>query len=68
MREELPESITVSLDEIRAVVGGLEECLERMVDIEEVETAQQIDRLIGRMTRWVWDLLGELDDDEGYDG
>ncbi len=47
---------------------GLEECLERMVDIEEVETAQQIDRLIGRMTRWVWDLLGELDDDEGYDG
>jgi hypothetical protein len=58
MREELPESITVSLDEIRAVVGGL----------EEVETAQQLDRLIGRMTRWVWDLLGELDDDEGYDG
>jgi len=31
-------------------------------------SAGDLDAVVGRMTRWVWPFLGELDQGEDYDG
>lgn len=56
----LPEAVTVPLTEIRWVVIRLEEMASRAVQ----PMARDLDTVIGRIVRWVWPLLGDLDDRE----
>ena len=66
-REPLPDPVVVPLSEVGAVISALDRLL-HMVEVRgQREFARVLDEVIGRMTRWVWPLLDELDDDEGYD-
>lgn len=66
-REELPDPVTVPFAEVRGVISRLEHELERLAGAGDSDGARALDEVIGRMTRWVWGLLGELDQEEGYD-
>ena len=64
----LPDDVTVSLDNVRAVIEDLEEVLEQLRRSSDNRvTAALLDAAIGRMTRWIWPLLGELDEEDRYD-
>jgi hypothetical protein len=65
--DRLPDEIRVSLAEFAAVVTGLEGVLRDLVATGDRDAAARIDTLIGRMGRWAWPLLGELDEGQGYD-
>ena len=66
--QRLPDDVTVPVAELRAVIGLLEHLLEWL---EQLPTAEQqasdLDSAIGRMVRWIWPLLRELDDEDDYD-
>jgi hypothetical protein len=64
----LPDEISVPLAELRGVVVELDELLDefRRAGVP-AEQADRFDRAIGRMTRWAWPLLRELDQEDGYD-
>jgi hypothetical protein len=53
----LPRQVTIDLEEIRALVIGLEE-LRLILDAEQ---AEEVDELIGRILRWLWPIFDELD-------
>jgi hypothetical protein len=66
-REQLPDPVTVPLQEVGSVISELDRLL-RVAELSGYsEIAQSLDAAIGRMTRWVWPLLDELDDEEHYD-
>jgi hypothetical protein len=65
--DRLPEEVRVALAEFAHVIGGLEAILLSLQAAGRDE-ARGLDELIGRMSRWAWPLLGELDEGEGYDG
>ncbi len=68
-RQELPDEIVVPLDEAIAVVTALERHLERLSELGDDVGREAIDAVLGRITRWVWPLLRDLDDEDGrYDG
>lgn len=68
-RHELPDEIAVPLNEAIAVVTALERHLERLLELGDVVGAETVDAVLGRITRWVWPLLRDLDDEDGkYDG
>lgn len=56
----LPETVSLPLTEIRWVVIRLEELASRAMQ----PMASDLDAVIGRIVRWVWPLLGDLDDRE----
>lgn len=65
-RENLPDPVEVPLQEVSTVISELDR-LHHVAQVDgHVEIAQALDVTVGRMTRWVWPLLSELD--EGYDG
>jgi hypothetical protein len=64
----LPDDVTVTLAEVTAVIEGLEDVLDALHHSSiDHATADLLDAAIGRMTRWGWPLLGELDARDGYD-
>lgn len=64
-REKLPDPVEIPLEEVSTVISELDRLHHvAPVDAHE-EIAQALDVIVGRMTRWVWPLLSELD--EGYD-
>ena len=65
----LPDHVTVSITELRAAISDLEDLLDTLdgPDSLELGSAHLLDRVIGRMTRWIWPLLEELDREDGYD-
>lgn len=65
-RENLPDPVEVPLEEVSAVISELDRILHLTEVAGDVEMARSLDTVVGRMTRWVWPLLGELDED--YDG
>lgn len=67
-REQLPDPIEVPLQEVGAVISDLDRLLRTAELGGYDEMARSIDEILGRMTRWVWPLLGELEDGEDYDG
>jgi hypothetical protein len=67
-REQLPDPIEVPLREVGYVISELDRLLRAAELRGDDETVRSIDAVVGRMTRWVWSLLGELDDEEDYDG
>lgn len=67
-RENLPDPVAVPLDEVSAAISDLDRLLNRAMARGEHDLAQDIDFVVGRMTRWVWPLLRELDEDDDYDG
>ncbi len=65
---QLPEEVTIPQAELRAVMVLLEQLLELLEWLSDAEDqASDPDRAIGRMTRWMWPLLGELDEGGDYD-
>lgn len=64
-RERLPDPIVVPLVEVRSVILLLEDQLERLHHLGDAEGARGLDAVIGQMTRWIWNVLGDLDDGEG---
>jgi hypothetical protein len=53
------------LAEVSAAISDLDRLL-HMAEVDgHLEIARSLDAVVGRMTRWVWPLLNELD--EGYD-
>lgn len=59
-REQLPDPVEVPLQEVGAVISELDRLL-RAVELGGYsEIARPLDEIVGRMTRWVWPLLGEL--------
>jgi hypothetical protein len=65
--DRLPEDVSVPLEEARAVIVALDQLMEELRASGHLDAAMRIDDVIGRMTRWVWPLLGELDREDGYD-
>lgn len=62
--DRLPDEVTVSLEEVRATLNELEAVLaELRRQRPESALAGAVDDVIGRMTRWVWPVLGELDEE-----
>jgi hypothetical protein len=66
--EDLPDPVEVPLRELGAALSELDQLLQVAVSGGHDHIARILDDVVGRMTRWVWPLLGELDRDEGYDG
>ena len=67
-RHELPDEVSVPLNEAIAVVTALERHLERLSELGDVVGMEAVDTVLGRITRWVWPLLRDLDDEDGrYD-
>jgi hypothetical protein len=67
-REDLPDPVSVPLDEVSGAISDLDRLLTRAMARGEHDLAQDLDAVVGRMTRWVWPLLRELDEDDDYDG
>lgn len=65
-REDLPDPVEVPLAEVSTVISELDRLLHLAEVAGDVETARSLDTVVGRMTRWVWPPLDELDED--YDG
>jgi hypothetical protein len=64
----LPEDVTVPLSEMRDVMEILEDALDALYQVHNLEPqADALDSAIGRMVRWIWPLLRELDEEGGYD-
>ena len=67
--EELPSEAVVPLEEARQVVTALERHLESLREGGDRVGAELVDAVLGRITRWVWPYLRDLDHEEdGYDG
>jgi hypothetical protein len=66
--ERLPDPVEVSLSEVGAVISELDRLFRAAALDGHRDIARALDEVVGRMTRWVWPLLGELDDAENYDG
>jgi hypothetical protein len=64
----MPDEVTVPLTELARVMFELERILVALSDRGAPDLADLVEEVIGRMTRWIWPLLGELDDEDGYDG
>ena len=67
-RESLPDPVPVPLNEVSAAISDLDRLLDQIRARGENDLAHDPDLVVGRMTRWVWPLLRELDGDEDYDG
>ena len=67
-RENLPDPVAVPLDEVSAAISDLDRLLTVIMARGENELAHDLDLVVGRMTRWVWPVLRELDEDEDYHG
>lgn len=65
--EELPDPVDVPLAEVGEVITELERLLLQARADDYTDLAQSLDEVVGRMTRWVWPLLDELDDEDGRD-
>jgi hypothetical protein len=65
--DRLPDEVCVPLGEIGDVVAALEDLLADMRATGNVAGAGRIDAVLARISRWVWPLLGDLDEGEGYD-
>ena len=51
--------------ELRIAISGLETILDELLRRpEDVELAGQQDAVIGVMSRWLWPLLRDLDDED----
>lgn len=62
--DRLPDNITVGLEEVRAAINQLEGVFaELRRQRPESALAGPVDDVIGRMTRWVWPVLGEEGDE-----
>jgi hypothetical protein len=67
-REQLPDPVEVPLRELGQAISELDRIL-RVAELSGGhEIANSLDEVVGRMTRWVWPFLNELDDTEDYDG
>ena len=67
--EELPSEAVVPLEEARQVVTALEGHLESLRQAGDRVGAELVDAVLGRITRWIWPYLRDLDSEEGgYDG
>jgi hypothetical protein len=67
-RENLPDPVEIPLSEVSAVISDLDHLFRRAEVEGHADFARALDEVVGRMTRWIWPLLGELDDEDGYDG
>jgi hypothetical protein len=56
------------LQEVGAVISELDRLFRNAELGGYDDLARSLDEILGRMTRWVWPLLGELDHEEDYDG
>lgn len=56
----LPDEVTIDLEEIRALVIGLE----RLESALSGAHAVAVNDLIGQVLRWLWPILDDLDDGE----
>ena len=61
----LPDEVTVPVAELRDTISGLEAILDTLLPRrDDAELAAQLDTVIGLMSRWLWPLLRELDDED----
>jgi hypothetical protein len=62
----LPEEVTVPVAELRIAIGGLEAVLDELLqrpDAADLAAGQDV--VIGQMSRWLWPLLRDLDEEDG---
>ena len=64
--DRLPDEVRVPLSDFGDVVTELEALLVGLQAAGRRDDSVRLDAVLGRMSRWVWPLLGELDDGEGY--
>jgi hypothetical protein len=67
-REDVPDPVEIPLEDVGAVIAELDRLMRIAEQSGQAHLVRPLDDIIGRMTRWVWPLLEELDDDEDYDG
>jgi hypothetical protein len=61
----LPDDVTVPVAELRVAIGGLEVVLDELLQRPDAaELAARQDAVIGQMSRWLWPLLRDLDDED----
>jgi len=61
----LPDEVTVPVAELRVAISGLEATLDTLLLVrDDAELAGRLDTVIGLMSRWLWPLLRELDDED----
>jgi hypothetical protein len=56
-RERLPDPVLVPLDEVRSVIAQLDREITSLAAVGDGATVDCLEAVIGRMTRWTWDLL-----------
>ena len=62
----MPDEVTVALAELAGVIAELELILRGLHESPDVRgLAESVEAVLGRMTRWIWPLLGELDEEKG---
>jgi hypothetical protein len=67
-KEELSDQIVAPLSEAIAIVIALEQHLERLSQLGDDVGMEAVDAVLGRITRWIWPLLRDLDEEDGrYD-
>jgi hypothetical protein len=61
----VPEEVTVPVAELRFAIGGLEVVLDELVQRSgAAELVAGQDAVIGQMSRWLWPLLRDLDEED----
>jgi hypothetical protein len=65
--DRLPDPVRVPLAELASVVAALERVLEHVDRAGDGVSVEALDEVIGRMARWAWPLLPEIDEEDGYD-
>ena len=61
----LPEEVTRPVAERRIAISALETILDELLRRpDDVELAGQQDAVIGVMSRWLWPLLRDLDEED----
>lgn len=59
----LPDRVLVTLDEFRVAAVGLDAAQRRLRELGVYDVAEQVDAVLRRMLRWLWDDLRWLDEE-----
>lgn len=59
----LPDRVVVTFDEVRGAVVALDRAQRHLRDRRAYDVADEVDAVLGRMARWLWDDLRWLDEE-----
>ena len=61
----LPDAVAVPVADVADAIVRLDDVVDELEGRSDRALADRVDLVIGRMTRWLWPLLQDLDDEGG---